>query len=79
MIFQMDCLPIIWHNVCRKLHENEKNWTETECVRLVPPLDTVMVALTSTPILPILMEKGIPDGTKRSPLHHWNQPTAHQD
>ena len=20
--------PIIWHNVCRKLHKNERNWTE---------------------------------------------------
>ena len=29
--------PIIWQNLCRKLHENERIWTERERTSPVPP------------------------------------------
>ena len=29
----LDRKPIIWQNFCRKLHENERNWTESRGAR----------------------------------------------
>ena len=38
--------PFIWQVFCRKLHENERNWTEGGCTSLWPPLDPLMLSVS---------------------------------
>ena len=65
-------LLIIWHNLCRKLHENEKNWTEAGGASL-EPLDPPMVYTARIHLnLPIWMSKPIFD------LPRWKSNCSNQ-
>ena len=44
-----------WHNFCRRLHENEKNWTERGHTSLTP-LDLPLI-VTKCQIGPCLMSR----------------------
>ena len=42
--------PIIWQDFCRKLHENERNWTERGGGMSLPPFEsTNVISLSLTP------------------------------